>query len=221
MSKARVKRGPGPKVMLTDGNYRKKALPYLLGDFEHRCAYCLDPDEFRHPSLNHVEHFDCKIHGRRRHAYKNLMLACAACNQTKHDKPVVNPFDKRQRLLNCTEENEFTEHLREHDDGQWEAATPAGEYHLAVIGLQESCHRAKRRERRRMAERLRDLLTQAIQYKSHNPPELHRQIMEMVRGSLALMDKFPPLVTDSGVISVRDWLKQQGVDTTLLAAHGS
>lgn len=33
MSKARVKRGPGPKVMLTKGNYRKKALSFLLQDF--------------------------------------------------------------------------------------------------------------------------------------------------------------------------------------------
>ena len=221
MSKPRVKRGPGPKVLLSDGNYRKKALPQLLEDFQHQCAYCLDPDEFRHPSLNHVEHFNCKLHGRRRHAYKNLMLACAACNLTKHDKAAVNPFDDKQRLLNCTEENEFPEHIREHEDGQWEGVTPAGEYHLAVIGLQENCHRAKRHERRRMAERLLGLLTQAIQYESHNPRELHQQIMEMVKGSLALLDKFPPLVTEDGVMTVREWLKRQGVDVAGLSADES
>ena len=216
MSKARVKRGPGPKVLLTDGNYRKKALPHLLEEFERRCAFCLDPDDFRHPSLNHVDHFNCKVHGRRRHAYKNLMLSCAACNVTKHDKPIINPFDERQRLLNCTEENEFPEHIRERGDGQWEAATLQGEYHLTVIGLQEECHRLKRNERRRMADRLLGLLTQAIQYESHNPPELHHQIMDMVSGLLTMLDKFPPLLTDKGVQTVREWLNGQGVDVSLL-----
>jgi len=212
MSKGRVKRGPGPKVLLTDGNYRKKALPHLLEDFQRHCAYCLDPGDFRHPSLNHVDHFDCKLHGRRRHEYRNLMLACAACNLTKHDKPVVNPLDKRQRLLNCTTESEFPEHIQEEPSGQWVAKTPPGEYHLAAIGLQEGSHQAKRRERRKMAERILNLLTQAIQYESHNPPALHHQVMSTVRDLVGMLDKFPPLVTDAGVVSVRDWLKQQGVN---------
>lgn len=216
MSKPRVKRGPGPTVMLTEGNYRKKALSFLLQDFERRCAYCLDPDDFRHPSLNHVEHFNCKVHGRRRHEYKNLMLACAACNQSKHDKPIVNPLDKRQRLLDCTKENEFPEHIRENSHGQWEPATPQGEYHLAVIGLQESCHRAKRAERRKMAHGLLNLLTQAIQYESHNPPALHNEVMSMVRDVLEMLDKFPPLVTDEGILTIREWLTKQGVDAACL-----
>src|SRR5437868_3115831 len=104
---ARVNRSDGPKSTMTEATYRKKALPFLLKDFEGRCAYCLDPSEFRHPSQNHVEHFNCKLHGRKRHLYANLMLACATCNQCKHAKPVVNPLDQDQRLLNCTEENEF------------------------------------------------------------------------------------------------------------------
>ena len=92
-------------------------MPSLLKDFEGRCAYCLDPDDFRHPSQTHVDHFDCKLHGRKRHR-SNLMLGCAACNMSKHDKPVVNPFDKQQRLLNCTEETEFPTDIYETDDGR-------------------------------------------------------------------------------------------------------
>src|SRR5437899_167860 len=94
----RVKRGPGPKSKMTEATYRKKALPHLLNDFKRHCAYCLDPDEFRHPSLNHVDHFNCKLHGRKRHQYTNLMLACGACNMSKRDKPVRNPLDHEQRL---------------------------------------------------------------------------------------------------------------------------
>ncbi len=216
MGQARVKRGAGPKGHVTEGNYRKKALPFLLQDFEKRCAYCLDPDEFRHPSLNHVEHFNCKLHGRRRHQYGNLMLACAACNLSKHEKPVVNPLDRRQRLLNCTEETEFPEHIEETEDGQWRACTPEGDYHLTCIGLQESCHRNKRRERLKMAKRILSLLTQAVRFETQNPVAVHQEVLGMVRDLLNLLEKFPPLVTERGVVTVRDWLIAQGVTAWLL-----
>lgn len=218
MKTPRVQRGKGParNTKLTKANYRKKTLPLLLADFERRCAYCLDPDEFRHPSLNHVEHFNCKLKERARHQYRNLMLACAACNQTKHDKPVVNPLDKKQRLLNCTEENEFPEHIRENAQGEWEALTPAGEYHLTAVGLQERCHTAKRHERQKIARRILSLLKQAIQYQTQNPEAIHNEIMGTVRDMLGVLDKFPPLVTEQGVMTVRDWLKTQGIKTEIL-----
>lgn len=217
MKRPRVKRGPGPKArLLTQGNYRKKALQFLLDDFQRRCAYCLDPDEFRHPSLNHVDHFDCKIRGRRRNQYANLMLACAACNQSKHDKPVANPLDQEQRLLNCTVENEFPKHISETEDGQWEPHSKEGEYHLAVIGLQERCHRAKRGARRKIAQQILDLCTQAVQYRSLNPEEIQRQILGTVRMLLEHLKAFPPLVTENGVQTVEEWLSAQGVDVRLL-----
>lgn len=218
MKTPRVKRGSGPSrsTKLTKGNYRKKTLSFLLTDFAGRCAYCLDPDEFRHPSLNHVEHFDCKLKGRARHQYKNLMLACAACNLSKHDKPVVNPLDKTQRLLNCTEETEFPQHIHENANGEWEGITPEGEYHLAVVGLQERCHIAKRHSRLQIAQRIHSLLKQAIQYQTQNPEAIHNEIMGTVRDLLGVLDKFPPLVTDQGVMTVREWLKTQGIKTELL-----
>ncbi len=218
MKQPRVKRGPGPKAKLTAATYRKKALPHLLTDFGRRCAYCLDPGDFRHPSQTHVDHFNCKLHGRKRHQYKNLMLACAACNQCKHDKPVVNPLEPRQRLLNCTEETEFPGHITEAEDGQWHAQTSAGEYHLAAIGLGESCHQAKRAARRNMAQRILALLTEAIHYQGSNPADLHRQVLEMVRAIVGQLDKFPPLITERGVVSVRDWLIGQGVDPALIGS---
>jgi hypothetical protein len=218
MKESRVQRSAGPKSAMTQATYRKKALPHLLKDFERRCAYRLDPDEFRHPSQTHVDHFNCKLHGRKRHQYNNLMLGCAACNMSKHDKPVVNPEDKNQRLLNCTEECEFPEHVSESPDGQWHPLTEAGIYHIGLIGLQERCHQAKRAERRHMAQRVYSLLTQAIQYESYNPAALHEQIMGTLRDTLALLDKFPPLVTDKGVVSVRDWLVSQGIAPELIKA---
>jgi len=215
MKGPRVNRSAGPKSKMTKANYRKKALRFLLKDFQGCCAYCLDPSDFRHPQQNHVDHFDCKLKERQRHQYKNLMLACVTCNSCKHDKPVINPLDQEQRLLNCTIENEFPEHIVEIEEGQWKPITKQGEYHLESIGLTESCHQRKRFARRINAEWLLRLCTTAIQYKTHNPAEVQSQLMNIVSSILALLDSFPPLVTQDGVVTVRKWLAANGVDIKL------
>lgn len=212
MNAPRVKRSKGPVATMTESTYRKKALPYLLKDFSGHCAYCLDPNEFRAPSQNHVDHFDPKLKGRKRHYYKNLMLACAACNMSKHDKPILNPLNKNQRMLNCTEENEFVEHIYETADGQWEALTPAGIYHLEAIELREDCHKKKRAARKVLVEEIEKLFKTAVHYKTHNPAELHNEMMDSIRKLLNQLANFPPLVTTNGVIPAQVWLKQQGVN---------
>ncbi len=211
---ARVQRGKGPAATMTEATYRKKALPYLLTDFRSQCAYCLDPGEFRHPSQTQVDHFDCKLPPRKRHQYVNLMLACAACNRVKHDNPIRNPFDPEQRLLNCTEENEFPNHIAEADDGQWVPLTKPAVYHLEVIGLTEESNRKKRLARREVALEIQKICSMAVTYKASNPKALHDQLMDSVKIMLGLADNFPPLLTDAGVVSTRDWLKSQGIDVS-------
>ena len=211
---ARVKRGKGPTSTMTKATYRKKALPHLLTDFEKRCAYCIDPNDFRHPTQDQIDHFNCKLKERLRHQYNNLMLACAACNRTKHDKPIVNPYDKAQRMLNCTEENEFVEHIVEQENGQWEGKTDAGIYHLETIGLREECHRKKREARKKLAERIVKLYTTAVEFKSANPAETLQQLKGTISDILDTLDSFPPLVTAGGMIPVREWLRGQGIDPT-------
>jgi len=209
---ARVVRSKGPKSAMTKATYRKKALPHLLKDFQGHCAYCLDPDEFRHPSQSQVDHFDCNVRGRKRNLYKNLMLACAACNLSKHDKPVKNPLDKEQRLLNCTEENEFLTDIVETSNGQWEAGTKAGAYHLEVIGLREDCHRKKRQARRGVVQQVINLCSTALQYQHVDPAGLNAQIMATVVALVEHLDNFPPLVTNKGVLTAREFLKKAGID---------
>lgn len=221
MKAPRVKRSAGPKSKMTKATYRKKALPFLLKDFEGRCAYCLDPSEFRHPSQTQVDHFNCRLRERSRHQYKNLMLACSACNLSKHDKPTVNPLDKEQRLLNCTEESEFPEHILETDDGQWEPRTKPGEYHLESIGLRETCHKQKRAARRRIADQILSLCTTAVQYQTFNPAEVHNQMVETLRALLSHLDSFPPLVTEDGVMGAREWLEARGADLSLFQGHAN
>ena len=216
MKTPRIKRSHGPKSTMTEATYRKKALPHLLADFKGECAYCLDPKEFRSPSQTQVDHFDCKLKGRKRHYYKNLMLACAACNLSKHDKPIINPLDSEQRMLNCTEENEFFDHIQEDADGQWTAKSNAGYYHIESIGLTADCHKKKRFARRIMSERILALLTTAVQYQAVNPREVHNQLMGTVRDLLQTLGNFPPLVTQDGVFTTMEWLEINGVDSSLI-----
>jgi hypothetical protein len=178
----------------------------------------LDPSDFRHPSLNHVDHFDCKLRPRKKHQYKNLMLACAACNQCKHDKPTINPLDKSQRLLNCTVENEFPTHIAEAENGDWLPLTKEAKYHLASIGLSEECHRKKRAGRRNVVMQLLALCKTAIQYRVGNPAQLHQQLVQSVHNLLFHLDSFPPLVTKHGLMTAKAWLKQQGVDLDSLTS---
>src|ERR1044071_8543470 len=116
---ARVKRSNGPKGTLTKRNCRRKALPFLLADFQNRCAYCIQHGAMMRDLEMHLEHFDAHATGKARERYSNYMLACGACNLTKLAKYTVNPFDRRQRLLNCTVENEFPGHIFEDEDGHW------------------------------------------------------------------------------------------------------
>ena len=146
------------------------------------------------------------------------MLGCAACNRYKHDKPVQNPFAADQRLLNCTEENEFPDHIAEGPDGQWTAKTNEGHYHLNSIGLTADCHRRKRLARRVMADRIYSLLTTAIQYKTHNPKQVHDELMSASNDVLNLLENFPPLVTEHGILTAREWLQKKGLDVGLLSA---
>jgi hypothetical protein len=192
--------------------YRKKALPFLYVDFDKKCAYCLDPDELRHPNQTHIDHFDCKLPEKKRHRYRNLMLACSACNLSKLDKPVVNHYNPRQRLLNCTEENEFNGHIFEDENGQWNGISDEGIYHLESLNLREECHRKKRKLRKGIANQIYQLCSTAIQYKSHNPVETHHALMDTARQLLNDLDSFPPLITENGPTSVRAWMKQKGID---------
>jgi hypothetical protein len=216
MKVPRVKRSSGPKSKMTRGTYRKKALPVLMNDFEGRCAYCLDPSEFRHPNQTHVDHFNCKLNERRRHQYTNLMLACSACNLSKHDKLVFNPFDREQRLLNCTEESEFPEHIAEGEDGQWHALTKAGRYHLETVGLTESCHKQKRKARREAAKKILEICTTAVKFETETPAGVHDLLLSTAAMILTHLDNCPPMVADK-VQTVREWLRTRGVDLTMFA----
>ena len=72
-----------------------------------------------------------------------------------------------------------------------------------------------------MANRIFGLLTTAIQYKTVNPEAVHHQLMGAVRDLLQTMENFPPIVTENGVFTVKEWLKSKGVDLGFLDAPAS
>ncbi len=202
---------------MTEATYRRKALPHLLNDFDRRCAYCLDPDEFRHPSETHVDHFDSSLRRKReRHSYPNLMLACSTCNHCKAGKPTVNKLDATQRMLNCTKEDEFPGHIIEDEDGCWVPLTGSGKYHLLAIDLNERCHVNKRLARREAAKRVVALCQTAIQYRAENPAQTHRELIQTISYLVAQLKNFPPIVTEGGLKGLDEWLVEQGLDPDMM-----
>jgi hypothetical protein len=197
---ARVKRGGGPNSTMTKNTYRRKALAYLKEDFSNRCAYCLQPLEEQHINQNHVEHFNAHLPERQKNAYKNLMLACSACNLAKSYKKVADPLAPERRLLNCTLEKEFPAHIVEDPKTcKWEAKTEAGDYHLRSIDLNEQSHVRRRARRREIADRVKALRATSIQYSG----EIHVNALTELNITLkTLSDQIKncvPFPTDQGL----------------------
>src|SRR5947209_19033924 len=78
---SRIRRGAAPKKTFTNNNYRK-ALPWLLKDFDRRCAYSMQHvDRAGGLKCMEVDHFRPK--GKHRNAYTNLFPASRHCNGAK------------------------------------------------------------------------------------------------------------------------------------------
>src|SRR5712691_4203012 len=115
-TKARIQRGEPPSQTLTDGNFRKYALPALVRDFDDRCAYSMQHRRRAGGSalLMEIDHFDPTIKGRKRHRYSNLFLASRYCNNKKWKNwPTANERAQGLRFLNCCEEWDYGEHIFE------------------------------------------------------------------------------------------------------------
>lgn len=138
-TKGRIQRGPPPKKVLTDSNYRKYALEPLERDFENRCAYSMQHKRLAGGSdiSMEIDHFDPTIKGRDRHQYSNLFLAVRHCNNRKLDW-WPSPEERRMglRFLNCCLEQDYGEHIFENPDTHRVfGVTPAGKYHVRILDL--------------------------------------------------------------------------------------
>ena len=146
----RVKKS-NPRITFTASNYRKKALPYLMRDFECRCAYSLiHIDNAGGERCMEVDHFKPKKKfSRRPHVYSNLMLASRHCNGSKGDEwPSKELRDKGFKFINPCKEQDYGKHIFEDiETGMLIATSNQGWYQIEKCDLNAE-HLVKQRLQR-------------------------------------------------------------------------
>ena len=133
----RVQRGPGPRQKLRPHNYRTRALPFLLKDFQHRCAYSMQHSSTIGVRTIEVDHFNPRLRGDSRNRYSNLYLSTRHCNNSKGQHwPTTAQMNEGIRFLDCCSEWDYGEHIFEDPiTHQLFGVTPAGRYHIRMCDL--------------------------------------------------------------------------------------
>lgn len=107
----------------------------MLKDFGDRCAYSLmHVDE---AYVLEVDHFNPRLKSKHQQSYTNLMPAFGECNRTKGMTwPSHADLASGLRFLDPTKEIDYGVHIfEEPDTHQLKGVTPAGRYHIRVLGL--------------------------------------------------------------------------------------
>lgn len=125
------------------------------------------------------------------------MFSCDVCNGYKQHYPIVDLHDPSFRLLNCTKENEFPEHIVEDDKGHWLPKSPAGRYHIETLGLWDDVHVRRRLHRNKVLAMIAEI---------EGPTQFQGNLRELetsVRSSLQYfreeIKKQIPLPTEAGL----------------------
>lgn len=179
-------RGNTPKRKFTRHNYRKARLS-LEKDFEQRCAYSrIHIADAGGPRAFQVDHFNPKLKQGTRHRYANLMLACVHCNLEKSDSwPNKAEIRSGVRLLDCTKEQDYGPHIVEdRNTGLLHGRTPAGDFHITVLGLNDPYFVGKRRDRTSLLR-----LTRSNLVISGN---IYSQLIEDVRTAVQVLSNMIP-----------------------------
>jgi len=134
---SRVQRGPGPRQKLRAHNYRVRSLPFLLKDFEDRCAYSMQHSSTLGITTMEVDHFNPRLPSRLRHRYANLYLASRHCNNSKGQHwPTPAQIKDGLRFLDCCREWDYGEHIFEDAvTHRVYGVTPEGRYHVRMCDL--------------------------------------------------------------------------------------
>lgn len=139
----------------------KKALPYLLEDFDDRCAYSWmhrsEIDEME------VDHFNPHLKSKDVQLYSNLMPSLGSCNRTK-GSTWPSPADRKLGLylIDPTKELDYGHQIFEDPaTHRLEGTTPAAKYHIRVLGLNSAYLINRRKTRSELASLLQRLPPQA------------------------------------------------------------
>lgn len=133
----RIVRGKPPKRTFTEYTY-KKAKPFLMRDFQRRCAYSQQhTDRSLGERTMEVDHFNPTLVGAARNRYPNLFLGTRHCNASKSN---IWPTKKDRklgiRLLNPCKEMDYGVHVFEHPiTHRLIGVTPSGDFHITACDL--------------------------------------------------------------------------------------
>ena len=132
----RVNRSTPPRLFY-HGRHRE-AFPYLMVDFQQRCAYSMQHiSRAGGPKNMQVDHFNPNHKPDYFQEYSNLFLATGHCNGSKSDRwPTNKERNKGVHYLNCTKEMDYGVYIFEDPDThEVVGVTPAGRYHVLSCDL--------------------------------------------------------------------------------------
>ena len=148
-----------PRRQFTESTYRK-AKPFLLRDFDGRCAYSLQHVKRVGYKGMEVDHFNPRLRGLARNKYANLFPATRHCNGSKSDHwPSAAARKSGIRFLNPCKEVDYGVHIIEDPQTHMLVGmTPAGLYHIRCCDLNAPHLVQERHDRARLWEILDDCL---------------------------------------------------------------
>lgn len=129
--------------------YRQYALPYLVEDFEHRCAYSLVHISDMTKMEMEVDHVNPATKQRSKVAYTDLVIAYRPCNNSKraHWPTKAQQRDGVRYLLPRTDVDYGTHIFEDPVTHKVWGATPAGIWHIEKLNLNDE-FLVKRRAKR-------------------------------------------------------------------------
>ena len=178
----------------TKSNYRQ-AWPYLMEDFEERCAYSMQHiSHASGPKNMQVDHFNPRRKKDDVQKYSNLFLSTSHCNNSKSNQWTTNKERaKGIRFLNCCKEFDYGVHIFEDPDThEVVGITSAGKYHVDACDLNAD-HFTK--ERKKRAEIWETLEQRQITLKGNQPLPIELRLLKEVAGQM--IPKIPYLSGDA------------------------
>ena len=182
-----VRKDPG--IKLTRNNYRKKALPYLLADFEDRCAYSME----RLAKLLEVDHFNPNLKKDPIQKYDNLFPASRHCNRSKGSTwPTLKMEREGIRFLDCTKEIDYGTCIFEDPQShELIGTTPAAKWHIHQLDLNAPFLVRHRRERAVLRQKIQECFVRLK--KPIEDPKPFLDLIQEVRGKLDdMIPEIPP-----------------------------
>jgi hypothetical protein len=186
----RVIRGKGPPWRIKRLNYRN-ALPFLVEDFDGRCAYSLEHCHTAGMRCMEIDHFNPKLKRKHFQPYSNLFLASRHTNGSKSNHwPTAAEQKLGIRFLNCCQEQDYGVHIFEDPvTSQLVGVTPAGKYHIRYCDLNAPhlvLHRKRRTQMRNLLQKM------AISLKTDSPFQLPDQYSTLQSIVDEMIPSIPP-----------------------------